>query len=84
MDLVAGDGVVVVTQRDGPGEEDGPAADAGDHWPVRGRLGGVLDDQLDRAGVLPVVDEAVVHTGVLHGDGAELEAVPPPVQGPPV
>ena len=84
VDLVAGDGVVVVAEGDGPGEEDGPAADAGDHRPVRWRLWGVLDDQLHGTGVQPVVDEAVVDASVLYSDWAELQSVSPLVQGPPV
>ena len=84
VDLVAGDGVVVVVERDGPGEEDRAAADPGDHGPVGRRLGGVLDCQLHRAGVQSVVDEAVVQPAVLHADGTEVQAVAVPVKRPPV
>ena len=84
VDLVAGDGVVVVVERDGPGEQDRPAGDPGDHGPVGRRLGGVLDHELHRAGVQPVVDEAVVEPGVLDRDGTEVQAVPGLVQRPPV
>ena len=84
VDLVARDGVVVVVERDGPGEEDRPAADPRDHRAVGRRLGGVLHYELHRAGVQPVVDEAVVQPAVLHAHGTEVQAVSVPVQRPPV
>ena len=72
VDLVAVDGVVVVVEGHGPGQQDGPAADAGDHRAVGRRLRRVLDDQLHGAGVEPVVDEAVVDPAVLDRNGTEL------------
>ena len=80
---VVDDWVVIIVEWGGPGQHDGPAGDAGDHGPVGRGLRGVLHNKLDRAGVQAVVDEAVVHPGVLHGDWSKLQAVPVLVQGAP-
>ena len=74
---------MIIVERCGPGEENRPAGNAGYHGPVGRGLRGVLHHKLDRAGVQAVVDEAVVHPGVLHGDWSKLQAVPVLVQGAP-
>ena len=82
IDFVAVDGVVVVIERDGPGEQDGPAADAADHGPVGRGLGTVLHYQLHGTGVKAVVDEAIVDPAVLDSDRTELKTKSSLVQCP--
>ena len=80
---VVDDWVMIIIERGGPSEQDGPTGNAGDHGPVGWGLRGVLHNKLDRAGVQAVVDEAVVHPSVLHSDWSKLQAVPVLVQGAP-
>ena len=42
-----------------------------------------MDHKLDRARVKQVVDEAVIHSSVLHGDWGKLQAIYMLVQGVP-
>ena len=74
---------MIIIERGGPSEQDGPAGDAGDHGPVGRGLRSILHNKLDRARVQAVVDEAVVHPSVLYGDWSKLQAVPVLVQGAP-
>ena len=74
---------MIIIERSGPCEKDRPAGDAGYHGPVGGWFWRILDHQLDRARVKPVVDEAVIHSSVLHGDWGKLQAISVLVQGAP-
>ena len=80
---VADDWDVIIIERGGPCEEDRPAGDAGYHGPVGGCFWSVLDNQLHWAEVGLVVDQAVIHSGVLNGNWRKLQAVPVLVQGAP-
>ena len=73
---------MIIIERIGPCEND-LADDAGYHWPVEWWFWCILDHQLDRARVKPVVDEAVIHSSVLHGDWGKLQAISVLVQGVP-